>query len=390
MWRWRFAAGDICDDQNSAKDLTENESVSSNRLTEDSENSEDSQDSEDSQVIFNVPEPVKPRRGRRDELDDSTLENRRHRLVAIFEATWGEVGLKVQKCKRAGDLAGIFSAIPGANIQDVLTVLCAPSTLPASRAAWRKARQELKALAEPDRVAANLNREAAERLQRAHAALAQAKGRNLKVVRKEFVRCKREADERARGCREISDRQRKLVAHLGLLEASIARRELFRFLKSKRYELTPLNLASAAAGLPEIGCRRSALKCAGFERPPAEGVRYEIFKAIRYLMAKTNTKTNKKPAQALVEHFREGVRLLPRQYSRAKVELAETWFFLDRAIRQTCKAKPRSGDFPFEITARYFRQTQQQTHTDILLAELAKLSLEGTKGGRKKTEKKDA
>jgi hypothetical protein len=360
VWQWLFAQSDLCDDQNPEKDLTENQPISSNRLTE------------DSQLIFNLPEPAKPHRGRRDALDDSTLENRRHRLVSLFEASWGEIGWELQKCKKAGDLVSIFSAIAGAKFQDVLTVFCNSSTLPASRVAWRKALQKLKALVGPQSDSANLSREASDRLQRARAALAQAKGRNRKVVRKEFVRCKREADEREKESRRIYEQQRDLAAHLSLLEASIARRELFRFLKSKRYELNPLNLASAAAGLPEMGCRRSALKCAKFQRPPAEGLPYEIFKAIRYLMAKTTNKT----AQALVEHFREGVRSLPQRYSRSRVELAEKWLFLERALRQTWRVKPHPGAFPFEITARYFRHTQLQSHTDILLAERAKLRIE--------------
>jgi hypothetical protein len=194
---------------------------------------------EEFQYIFNQPEPAKPRKGRPESLDPSALENRRHRLVAIFEAFWGEIGWKLQKCKKASDLISIFSALPGAKFQDVLTVFCTPSTFPASRVAWRKARHQLRLLIEPQREASNLNHEAAERLQKALAALAQAQGRDLKVVRKEFVKCKQEADKLDLACRRINGKQRDLTAQVQLLETSIARRELFRFLKSKRYELTP-------------------------------------------------------------------------------------------------------------------------------------------------------
>jgi hypothetical protein len=326
---------------------------------------------EEFQFTFNQPEPAKPRKGRPESLDDSTLENRRHRLVGIFEASWGEIGWKLQRCKKAGDLVAIFSALPGAAFQDVITVFCTPSILSASRIAWNKARRELRAIIEPQNAASNHNSQAIERLQRARAALAQAKGRELKLVKKEFAKRKQEADSAGEECRKINQKQRGLIAQVQLMEASIARRELFRFLKSKRYELNPLNLANAAAGLPEMGCRRSALKCAKFERAPAEGVRYEIFKAIRYVISTTRNKT----ARTLVEHFRERVPLLPPRYSHSKAELKEKWLFLERALRQTCKAKPHPGAFPFEVTARYFKQLQVQSYTDMLLAERAKLSL---------------
>jgi hypothetical protein len=100
-------------------------------------------------------------------------------------------------------------------------------------------------------------------------------------------------------------------------------------------------------------------------------VRYEIFKAIRYLLPTTG---NKNP-QALVEHFRERLPLLPQRYSRPKTELAENWHFLQLALRQTCKAKPHPKAFPYEVTAQYFQQMQVQSYTDMLLAQRAKLSL---------------
>lgn len=252
-----------------------------------------------------------------------------------------------------------------------MTVFCTPSTLPASRVAWRKARHQLRALIDPQSKASNLDREANERFQKARAALAQAQGRDRKLVRKEFVKCTEDADRIREECRRINERQRNLTTTVQLLEASIARRELFRFLKSKRYELNPLSLAHAAAGLPEMGYRRSTAKCAKCRSTPTEGLRYEIFKAIRYLISKADNKT----AQGLVEHFRKTVLLLPQRYARSKADFAENWFFLERALRQICKARPHPKAFPYEVTARYFKQMQVRSYPDMLLAERAKLTL---------------
>ena len=71
--------------------------------------------------------------------------------------------------------------------------------------------------------------------------------------------------------RTLSDVVRRLEARLRDLEAPFARQELFRFLKSKRYEVTPLALANAAAGLPYMGWRHSMRKNAEVQSIAANG-----------------------------------------------------------------------------------------------------------------------
>jgi hypothetical protein len=332
--------------------------------------------------IFQIVQEPKPvRAGRPQSLDDSTLRNRRDRLLAIFEASWGEMGWKIQKSREADELASIFNALPGVKFQDVIAVFCTRSTLPASDAALSKARKEMRALVTPQRESANLLSHANERLQGVQRALPQAKGRELKLVRKELVKRKQEADKVAADCRRINEKQRSIAIQVQLLEASIAQRELFRFLKSKRYELNPLSLANAAAGLPNMGWRRSLLRCVKAGGRSLDGLRYEVFKTIRYLVSTARNKTQ----QVLIAHFRERIPLLPQRYRHSKTELAENWFFLERALRQSCKAKPHPGALPFEITQRYFNQTQTKSYTHMLLAERTKLNLESAKGRKKKT-----
>jgi hypothetical protein len=316
-------------------------------------------------------EPSRVRAGRPPSLDDSILQNHRERLVAIFEGSWGEIGWKLRKCRKPDDLVSMFSELPGAVFQDVIAVFCIPSTLPASSASLRNARRELRALVKPHRNAYELNRQAEERLRRVQRALPQAKGSERKLVRKEFVKSKKEFEQMRAPWQSIAERERDLTVHVKLLEASFARRELFRFLKSRRYELNPLSLANAAAGLPYMGWRQSMRKCVKAQSMSAEGYQYQVFKAIRYLTSTARNKAEK----VLVEHFRESIPMLPHRHQLSKIELAEKWFFLERALRETCRAKSHPKSFPFEITKSYFKQMQVQSATTVLLAERAKLSL---------------
>ena len=157
------------------------------------------------------------------------------------------------------------------------------------------------------------------------------------------------------------------------LEASFARHEIFRFLKSRRYALTPLSLANAAAGLPYMGWRHSMRRNAKVKSIAADGSAYEIFKAIRYIAA-TASKTTEK---VFVTSVREGIPSLPSRYRNARNELAAKWLYLERAIRQSYRQRPHPKALPFEITKRYFIQIRSQSQVDRVLAEQAMLAVPG-------------
>lgn len=191
-----------------------------------------------------------------------------------------------------------------------------------------------------------------------------------KKRRKEFAKA-----EQAR--RRLSDRERHINMRLQALEASFARRELLNFLKSKRYELNPLSLANAAAGLPYMGWRRSMLRNRTSQSVIANLPLYEMFRAIHYLVGTADAKTE----GALRNHFRNGIPALPSRYHAPKVKLAEDWLYVERAIRQSCRAKPHPNAFPFEIMKRYLKEVRSKSEVDRLRAQRAKLTLSKARMG---------
>jgi hypothetical protein len=216
-----------------------------------------------------------------------------------------------------------------------------------------------------------LKRRAQEQLQRADWALTQAPESKRRILKRERKKRRKEAWKTAQQYRTLFNAERRLEARLKALEASFARQELFRFLKSKRYELTPLNLANAAANLPYTGWRRSMQLCSKAQSIVANGIAYQLFKAVRYLAATANKKTEK----AFVTDLRENIPSLPSRYRTPRNELAEKWLYLERAIRHAYRTKPHPKALPFEITKRYFIQIRSQSQVDMVLAEQAKLRL---------------
>jgi hypothetical protein len=180
---------------------------------------------------------------------------------------------------------------------------------------------------------------------------------------------RKEASVSKRKWLELSRVQKDLTGQLRGLEAGFVRQEILRFCKSKRYELNPWNLANAAAGLPFIGWRQSMRRCTKQRRTIADGMDYQIFKAIRFIVANAP----KRSENTFVAEFRESIPRLPSRYRIPRVELANQWLFLERAIRSAFRTKPHPRAFPFEITKRYFQQIRSRSQIDIVLAQQAKL-----------------
>jgi hypothetical protein len=312
-------------------------------------------------------------RGRRSLLSDAQLHNRRDQLAQIFEGYWGEIGWELQRCKKADDLIRIFVCIadPRSWVHDVVIPFCLPSPEAGSGSTVRKLRGERRALGEPIYTAEAAKRLAEEQLREVNSALAQVRGASRRILKRARRMRRKEYWKATQRYSDLSKRERELDLRLKGMEAGFARQELFRFLKSKRYVLTPLALANAAAGLPHMGWRHSVRRSTKDPCKIANGSSYQIFKAIRYLTAIAKKQT----VQGFVGSFRERIPLLPSRYQLPKVELAGKWLYLERAIRQTYRRNSHLKVLAFEVTKRYFEQIKSQTQVDMVLAQQFKLAL---------------
>jgi hypothetical protein len=316
------------------------------------------------------------RRGIRSAFTDEQLWNRRDQLVQTFESSWGRLGRELPRVKRPEDIADIFEPLRQGYISEIISVYCRPSSQVPSAKKLRKLRSELRKVTEPWLDAERATTQTIEQLCVAEAAIARTSRWLVKRARK----ARRKEAASAMGRYRTLDKIRgQLESQIRDLEPSFARKELFRFLKSKRYEIMPEGLANATAGLPYMGWRQSMRRCKKSKSLAANGGAIQIFKTIRYLIGIAPDKVEK----PLVDHFRKQIPSLPTRYKFPKSELAEKWLFLERAIRQACRSKPHPKFLHFEITERYFAQLRSFSPQDKALAVQNRLILSGPRGAKR-------
>jgi hypothetical protein len=297
---------------------------------------------------------------------------------------WSEIGWGLQTCKKPDGLIRVFKPLTQTFAENLISVFCRrkgrfefDATLGENRKKWRSR-------VEQSRNAEALMQRSHEQLQRLDAALAQASRRQRESISPEREKWSREADRTAQEARRAREAEREQWARLQHLEATFAREELFQFLKSGRYSIEPFSLANAVAGLPYMGWRQSMKRCLIMPRyghnqtAAVDGLTYQTFKAIRLL----GTDANKKSLDTVVVSFREGILLLPTRHRQARAELAQNWFYLERALRKACKVPRHPMQLPFEIQKQYLKEVRSKSPVDIVLAESAEIELKRFEGGR--------
>ena len=304
------------------------------------------------------------------ELSDDQLHSRRDRLVGVFEGAWGEIGWELQTCKKAEDLIHIFTPLAGSYVGNVISVLCRPLLEKSSTTALRKVRKEVRAIYGPTRAVEVQRRNAEEQLQSVDQALAHASEIDRQIIEQERTKWQEVKTTLDAQYKELADKERRLRERLLDLQASFARQELFRFLKSKKYTLTPTSLANATANLPYTGWCQSMRRCTKQPYTVATGLVYLIFKAIRFVSASASKETE----DAFVGCFRERIPVLPSRYRLPRTDLMEKWLYLERAVRAAFQTKSHPKALPFEITKRYLKNASVQSPTDKVLANVVRLA----------------
>lgn len=311
------------------------------------------------------------RRGPRTQLSDAQLHNRRDELLQAFESYWAEIGWELSRCKKPDEIIDIFAPLLRMHAADIISVFCRPSTEKADSGVLRKVRSALYSLAKPTYSADESKRSAQEQLQQANFVLGDKLGSKRRVFKHERKKRRKQASRAEEGYRSVYAVRRILETRLAALEASFARQELFRFLKTERYELTPVSLANAVAYLPYSGWRQSMRRCKKQSSLVGNGVTYQVFKAICYLASRASDRSEK----SLVKDFWAEIRVLPSRYRIAQTKLAEEWFYLKDAIRQSYRANPIRSAMPFKITCQYLKRVQSRTQSDLVLVEHYKIEL---------------
>jgi hypothetical protein len=305
---------------------------------------------DDLAMFFNDDEQDTRRRGPgRPTLSDDDLGFRRDTFARALETAWAEVGWALTRARSAVD---IREALKPASLQggsDRVIELLLRSERPLDR------QYSLKTI----RAQIGAAWQNVERLQRAHdqhrdsvreaqTAVSQADMQKLNptlqiAVRSEMERRQNRFEEKDQ---EIKTATQKYYSWSNLLqrrEGCYARDQLIACLEDKRYALTPLNFASAAAGLPFMAWRRSASRCRRIMRKSITPIRYSVFLAVKAILRE------KPPATKMDEWFDSRLDGLGKKHEEAQAYLKGSRPFLVNAL-QTDLRNISPMRRPYELT----------------------------------------
>jgi hypothetical protein len=305
--------------------------------------------------------------GRKQAIDDGRLWGQRDALLFLVEVTWPDIGGKLPRIKTPSD---VYEALKVWEVQNrhntsyVAQTLLRSSASPATANVLnerRRRRDELHAAYLEAEKSRNECRRALETAQRA---LSPDLTDSDKASVEEQIAKRTERLVKAEA--DLTTAQTRDLEMQGLIEqgeAYFARAEFARFCKSKRYRLTPLNVANALAGLPYIGWRQSMQRCQRQVCPGVNGGAMQEFNAIRQVVQTRSRKSQ------LVKHAEQWLVSNGKTKSHTVAELRKNWYYLQKAIKAALEARTRRRDLPYVITKDYRDRQARATNVDRLFAE---------------------
>lgn len=322
----------------------------------------------DGGILFGDVSESPPKRGR-STIPDATLRGWRDSLVWPLEHYWGQIGYELQQATTTAQIREVFSSLP----EEVRTkfsffvhsYLQASKTLEQRRLAklYEEVSKQARSAREIEDKCRNSLCVVFAALQAAQGTIQQAPMEHEKEVR---TRALAEAEQRRI---DLEEQQRTLSDRMTDGATGFAQTELLRFVLDGRYELTPLNVANAIAGLPGRAWRQSFKRCIRWDCPYANSVEYRKFKIISAFL-RSNVK-----GESLVERMRLYLqrKKLDKETREPVTELKRDWYYLRKAT-ETIEGQNHPAEAGrFRIMAEYQRLYRSHTSVDSILAEEAQL-----------------
>jgi len=322
---------------------------------------------------FNVAEKIlsalderKPVRGYPSQIDKDRLWNMRQHLRFLLETTWDEVGCRFQTVRKMADLRAVMKPWEKRIEQEehVVRALLWDGERPASSRSLYRQRKQLGKLHDRYMSAIGLIDQCRDSLERFIVIPAQhLSPAEQDVIRDAICERARKLAHAGEECIALRDQEKELEILIKDGEAYFARTELFDFCRSKRYRLTPLDVANALAGLPFIGWRRSADRCRKWKEEP-EGLSFGIFRILERIV-RANARRSDLMRDA--DKFLEAKRPTGNKFALA--DLRENRYYLRRSIAAVVEQGTRRADLAAAISREYWKRKSHPTAVDRAFAE---------------------
>jgi hypothetical protein len=312
-------------------------------------------------------ERVESPSGRKQAIDDGRLWGQRDALVFLLEVTWPHIGGNLMRIKTPADVyetLKVWEEQNRHNTSYVAQTLLRPTATPATANTLNERRRRGGELHIEYLEAEKLRNHCRTALETAQRAFSPDLSPSDKATVEEQITKRTEKltkAEQALALTQARDREIQELTEQG--EAYFARSEFAHFCKSKRYRLTPLNVANALAGLPQIGWRQSMQRCQKQACPGVDGGAMQEFNAIRQIVQTASRKSQ------LAKHAEQWLISKGKTKSHTVVELRKNWFYLQKAIKAALEARTRKRDLPYVIIKDYRDRQVRATNVDRLFAE---------------------
>lgn len=284
-------------------------------------------------------------------------------MLGIFEYYWAEFAWELQRVKT---IAAVRKALHPIREMSGLELFVFEPTEKASLAQLRELRRALEKLRTRLQTAIVDERRERERFDNAQNALRE-RGSDQQLQRlcesrqKSFL-----AAEELR--KDLEQRVEKSREDLKRQGAYICQSELLDFVVSKRYAITPLNLANALAGLPFISWRHSAGRCKKLKASHPYELIYEMFQHVARALA-----SPPRTADKAIEQLELYLRKRRPKNDHALQRLKDEFHYLKEATQAVYAEKPRRSAIPYRVFAGYQRRSSSRSSYDQLIEEEERL-----------------
>jgi len=311
------------------------------------------------------------KRGRAVTLNADWIRQRRDRLKSIFESYWPQVGWDL--CKATTREAVMHALRPLENLKEpridlLLTDLTGITGLEDVR---RYALQRQRLSHDPQIMSnrlgleRQLSFEAQNKCLEIRNWLATSLGKNdrashrkrevsarLKVLKQLNVEVEKDLDGKIASLHHVEEEFKAAEAKLVAWDAAHVQTEFLSLLVSGRRSLSPLNLANALAGLPEIGWRRSFDICKQMSPNPDEpaSMPHSVFE----LVEKALRKSRKDSPEHAINRLRDDVFAVRKNPNHTCGYLKGQWHVLESSIMEVWKSRVGSDERPFLVTRTFF------------------------------------
>jgi hypothetical protein len=306
-----------------------------------------------------------------EQIDDPTLRGNRDQLRSLLESTWCEIVGPLHNINITADVSLALEAWEPEQDCYLVRLLLRPTEglAPLTHKERREMWQRLKLMSESIRSASEIQmlaRRALDQAEHAFAIAANDADRTyIDRIREERLKSMSKADA------DYTSKQqnfRSLMEAMDDAFGSFSCAELVDFISSKKYELKPISIANALAGLPWVGWRHSVRRCSAWKVEDFKGGQYHLVKTICRIINDCD------PGRNLTSQAEVWLRSRRANESLAIAELKDRWHYLKRALRENPPLEKPSEEFQYLIAKEYWRRRAKPTAVDRLMEQEERLS----------------